>query len=175
MKVDFSDCVQRARAGDSDAFAELYSLVYKDLYYIAISNLKNKDDASDVVSETVLDAYTGIKKLKDESAFKAWIIRILTIKIKRKQTEYIRNREHTTEMTDEIQETVYVEEDKYRGFEIIEQFDILNENEKLVFSLSVISGYSSDEISNITGFNSSTVRSHLHRGREKLKKQLSRQ
>lgn len=172
MNTDFSDCVLKARKGDSDAFAELYSLVYKDLYYIALSNLKNSHDASDVVSDTVLDAFTSIKKLKDESAFKAWIIRILTIKIKRKQAEYIKARDYTTEMTDEIEQTVPSKDNKFSGVELVEQLGVLNESEKLVFSLSMIGGYSSDEISELTGIKSSTVRSHLYRGREKLKSEL---
>ncbi len=175
MKVDYSQCVLRAKKGDADAFAELYSLIYKDLYYIALSNLKNEDDACDVVSDAVLDAYTGIKNLKDEKAFKAWIIRILYIKIKKRQAQYIKEREHATVLTDEMQDMIPDKNKNYEEYEIIEQLKVLNENEKLVFSLSVISGYSSDEISAITGFNASTVRSHLFRGREKLKKHLSAQ
>ena len=173
MNRDFSEYVSKARKGDSDAFAKLYSLVYKDLYYIALSNLKNSHDASDVVSDTVLDAFTSIKKLKDESAFKAWIIRILTVKIKRKQAEYIKNRENTMEMSDEIEQTVPNKDNKFSGVELVEQLGILNENEKLVFSLSLICGYSSDEISKLTGIKPSTVRSHLYRGREKLKNELT--
>lgn len=172
MNRDFSDCVLKARKGDSDAFAQLYSLVYKDLYYIALSNLKNSHDASDVVSDTVLDAFTSIKKLKDESAFKAWIIRILTVKIKRKQAEYIKMRENTTEMTEVIEQTYSSKDNKFSGVELIQQLEVLNENERLVFSLSLICGYTSDEISKLTGIKPSTVRSHLYRGREKLKKEL---
>lgn len=173
MKTDFEDYVTKARNGDADAFAELYSKVYKDLYYIALCNLKNSHDAADAVSDTVLDAYVSIKKLKDETAFKAWIFKILTVKIKRKQTEYIRNRENTTDLSDEMRDMIPEKNNRYSGVEIVEQFNSLNENEKLVFSLSVICGYSSDEISQITGIKSATVRSHLLRGREKLKKELS--
>ena len=90
MNTEFAQCVKKARAGDVDAFAELYSTVYKDLYRIALVNLKNQHDASDVVSDTVLEAFSSIKKLKDEKAFKAWIIKILTVKIKNKQKEYIK-------------------------------------------------------------------------------------
>ena len=69
MNTEFAQCVKKARAGDADAFAELYSTVYKDLYRIALVNLKNQHDASDVVSDTVLEAFSSIKKLKDEKAF----------------------------------------------------------------------------------------------------------
>ena len=88
MKNNFSQLVKRARNGDADAFAELYSSVYKDLYHIALCNLRNSEDAADAVSDTVLDAFASIKNLKDENAFKTWIVRILMAKIKKKQKEY---------------------------------------------------------------------------------------
>lgn len=170
MKINFSDCVLKAKAGDADAFAELYSLVYQDLYHIAYCNLRNSHDAADAVSDAVLDAFLSIAKLKDEKAFKAWIIKILTVKIKRKQTEYINNRNFTSEMPEEIE---HIEiKDAFSNIEIIEQINKLNENERLVFSLNIICGYSSEEIGVMTGLNPSTVRSHLHRARERLKERL---
>ena len=69
---DFSTDVKLARGGDSAAFARLYSLVYKDLYHIALYSLRSSHDACDVVSDTVLDAFTTIGKLKDEKAFRGW-------------------------------------------------------------------------------------------------------
>ncbi|MFA5658888.1 MAG: sigma-70 family RNA polymerase sigma factor [Oscillospiraceae bacterium] len=171
MKVNFSDCVSKAVSGDADAFAKLYSLVYKDLYHIALCNLRNSHDAADAVSDTVLDAFASISKLKDETAFKAWIVKILTVKIKKKQAEYINNRNNTVEMPDESEQKD--KRDSFSGLEIAEQINSLGESERLVFSLSIVCGYSGDEISKMTGINPSTVRSHLHRARERLKERLN--
>jgi len=173
MKDNFAKNVSKAMSGDADAFAQLYSLVYKDLYYIALCNLRNSNDAADVVSDAVLDAFTSIANLKNETAFKPWIIKILTIKIKRKQAYIINYKNNTTELSEEIEQKSVKNQDDFVGLEIIEQVNHLNENEKLAFSLSAICGYSSDEISQMTGINSATVRSHLLRGREKLKQKLS--
>ena len=51
---DFSTDVKLARAGDTEAFARLYSLVYKDLYHIALYSLRSSHDACDAVSDEVL-------------------------------------------------------------------------------------------------------------------------
>ncbi len=174
MNTDFTECVRRARDGDADAFAELYSLVYKDLYRIALVNLKNQHDASDVVSDTVLEAYSSIKNLRDEKAFKAWMIKILTVKIKRMQKEYIKNRDHREEL--EVLDSVEQEkfrEINYGGLEIMEEFRRLNEDERLVLSLSIVSGYTSEEIAKATGLSANTVRSKAARAKIKLKKMLS--
>ncbi|MCM1329302.1 MAG: sigma-70 family RNA polymerase sigma factor [Ruminococcus sp.] len=174
MNTDFAEQVKKARNGDADAFAELYSLVYKELYRIALVNLKNQHDASDAVSDAVLEAYSSIKKLRDEKAFKAWIIKILTVKIKRKQREYIKIRDYQTDLED-LENSVEQKESaeiNYGGLEIMEEFRRLNEEERLILSLSVVSGYTSEEIAKVTGLSANTVRSKAARAKIKLKQML---
>ena len=74
-----------AKKGDSEAFARLYSTVYKDMYHIALYSLRSTHDAADAVSDTVIDAFCSIKKLRDAGNFRSWIMTILAAKIKRKQ------------------------------------------------------------------------------------------
>lgn len=176
MASGFSELVKKAKKGDSKAFAELYSAIYKELYYYALCNLNNQDDAADAVSDAVLDAFSGIKNLRDEDAFKGWMLRILTAKIKRKQAEYVRDREYLTStiVTDDDGEDAIMDiptrESKYEGIELLEHIESLSQNEKMCFSLNAIYGYTSDEISKLTGINAATVRTYLARGKTKLRK-----
>lgn len=176
MASDFSELVKKAKKGDSKAFAELYSAIYKELYYYALCNLNNQDDAADAVSDAVLDAFTGIKNLRDENAFKGWMIKILTAKIKRKQAEYVKDREYlaTTSAVDDDGDDVTLDipvtESKYEGIELLDHIESLSQNEKMCFSLNAVYGYTSDEISKITGINPATVRTYLARGKTKLRK-----
>ena len=71
------ELVELAKRGDKPAFDEVIRLCVPDLYRIAMSILKNKDDADDAVCDTVVRAYENIPKLNDCSFFKTWIIRIL--------------------------------------------------------------------------------------------------
>lgn len=169
MNFDFSENVKRAQGGDADAFAKLYSLVYKELYHIALCNLRNQHDAADAVSDTVLDAFTSIKKLRDLDAFKAWIVKILTVKIKKKQSEYINN--STQDIDDVEQEITSTIENN--GLEIMEQIAHLETNERLVLSLNIVAGYTSDEIAKLCDANPSTIRSKLSRAKIKLKQRLT--
>ena len=61
---EFIKYVSLAKKGDTEAFAKLYSLVYKDMYHIALYSLRNSQDASDAVSEAVLDAFSSIGNLR---------------------------------------------------------------------------------------------------------------
>lgn len=174
MSLDFTASVRRAQAGDPKAFAELYSLVYKDLYRIALLNLNNQHDASDVVSDTVLEAYSSITKLRDEKAFKAWITKILTIKIKNKRREYsqINNfREELEDLGEEAKdEAAEIDID---GMNVMEGFKQLSAEERMVLSLSVVSGYKSEEIAKMFGTNANTVRSKVARAKAKLKQLIT--
>lgn len=175
MSLDFTASVRRAQAGDAKAFAELYSLVYKDLYRIALLNLNNQHDASDVVSDTVLEAYSSITKLRDEKAFKAWITKILTVKIKNKRKEYsqINNFREELEDLDEAEETAAGTEIDLDGMNVMEGFRKLSAEERMVLSLSVVSGYKSEEIAKMFGTNANTVRSKVARAKSKLKQLIT--
>lgn len=168
MENNFSHDVELAKNGDKDAFARLYSIVYKDLYNISLYSLRTKEDAQDVVSETIIDAYTGIKSLRDVDAFKPWIFRILSTKIKKKYKDYA----NSTADIDEFK--LPISGLNHEAIELMSEYMKLSEEERMIISLSVIMGYTSDEISEFTGINSNTVRSKLMRAKNKLKEMLTR-
>ncbi|MDE5835029.1 MAG: sigma-70 family RNA polymerase sigma factor, partial [Ruminococcus sp.] len=154
---DFSADVKLAKKGSTEAFSRLYETVYKDLYHIALYSLRNPHDASDVVSDTVLDAYCSIDKLKQPEKFRSWIMRILSAKIKRKQKEYFNTTEELNEDFPEINNF------DYDFVELKEALNKLDSESRLMLSMSVLGGYTSDEISATRDVNSGTVRSKLSR------------
>jgi RNA polymerase sigma-70 factor (ECF subfamily) len=165
---DNLDLVCRAKRGDTDAFAELYSYLYGDLYRFAIYTLKNTADAEDAVSETVTDAYVSIGKLRDEQAFRGWIFRILTNKCRD------RLRERAKKIC-ELDEAVAVEIQGSSADENVavrQSFFELNEDERIIIAMHVFGGYKSREIAAILGMNENTVRSKESRGLKKMEKRL---
>lgn len=163
---DFKNDIRLARQGDTDAFARLYTIIYKQMYYTALYNLRSEFDACDAVSETVIDAFANIKNLKSEEAFKSWIMKILFTKIKKKQREYVNYEVEISENT----ETISFD---YEKSELNEVLNGLDNESKAILSLSVLGGYNSKEISKIFGIKSSTVRSKLLRIKEKLRIDLT--
>ncbi len=163
MNNNFTEDVKSARNGDTEAFSRLYSLIYEDLYRIALYSLRSTHDACDVVSDTVLDAFCSIGKLRDETAFRLWIMRILSAKIKRKQRDYFVD---TVELTEEIEPIV---EFDCESSELKHAMDSLDPQSRLVLSMSVLEGYTSVEIAEICGIKPNTVRTVLARTKKKLR------
>ncbi len=166
--------VKQARAGDKMAFQMLYEAIYKDMYRFAYYMLQNKEDAEDAVSDAVYDMYKGIAGLKNSDSFKTWAMRILSIKCKIKQKEYIskRNDEAHDAIEIDIVSPQNVEGQVVLKTDIMKAFDTLDEEEKLIVVSSAVAGMSSDEVGNITGLKSATVRTKLRRALAKLKNRL---
>lgn len=168
MKTDnFQKDVGLAVKGDREAFSRLYALVYEDLYRTAFYSLRNEFDAADAVSDTIFDAYSSIKKLRSEEAFRSWIFRILSAKIKRKQAEYANAPSDID--APEYENTLH-EKFEFENHELAEAMYSIEDEERLILSMNVLGGYTGDEIGRICGINPSTVRSKLMRTKEKLKK-----
>ena len=164
---NMSEDVKLARQGDAEAFSRLYATVYKDLYHIALYSLRNSEDASDAVSDTVLDAFTSIKKLRDPEKFRGWIMKILSSKIKRKQREYFSD-------TAELNEDILPEKDfGYENVELKDAVERLDPQSRLILSMSALGGYTGDEISAVCGLKPATVRSRLARIKERLRLELT--
>lgn len=163
---DFSAEVRLAQQGSSEAFSRLYATVYKDMYHIALYSLRNSHDAADAVSDTVLDAFCSIKKLKDPDCFRGWIMKILFAKIKRIQRNYF-------DVPGELKEDTSISEFDFESVELRESIDRLNTGSRLLLSLSVLGGYSSEEISKICDIKASTVRSRLSAIKKALRLELT--
>lgn len=158
--------VINAQNGDKAAFQELYQEVYKDLYRYALFVLKNRQDAEDVVADTVTDAFYSIKKLRSPASFKAWMFQILSSKIKQKLKEYARIKKEDIE---NIYPDLQDHSNMTAQVEIFSALSQLSETEQQIVLLSIIGRYTSTEIGKILSLNAATVRSKLSRSLTKLR------
>ena len=71
-----AELVARARQGDQEAFEELVRDTYADTYTLAYRLTGNEEDARDVVQESYLRAYRGLKRFRGDAQFTTWLYRI---------------------------------------------------------------------------------------------------
>lgn len=110
---------------DELLYNKIYNEYKKDIYCYALKLTKNKDDAEDVVQESLLRAWCGVSKLKDVNSAKYWLMTIV-------KREFLRKINVANKMkTDDIDEINYtIESDINVGSEIE-----LNEVLKVVMML----------------------------------------
>jgi RNA polymerase sigma-70 factor, ECF subfamily len=76
MPQDVGDLVAAARDGDQRAFEELVRATYADTYTLAYRLTGDEEDARDVVQESYLRAYRGLKRFRGDAQFSTWMYRI---------------------------------------------------------------------------------------------------
>ena len=159
---NYLQLVERARNRDAKAFAALYAQVYQDLYRFALYTLKNTHDAEDMVSDTVTDAFASIHKLRSAEAFRGWIFKILSNKCRMKLKEYVNK---TAELPDDLASEGG---DMLDHMEVRRAFAKLDDEERLIISMHLFSGYKSREIAAALHMNENTVRSRESRALKKM-------
>lgn len=174
MKVNF-ELVKSASLGDKEAFSEIYKSCYADLYKFALYTLGNAEDAADVVSDSFVEIWRGLPKLREPAAFSSWAFRILSIKCK-KEIGLLINKRNTYNIDDLVEtsdrNTADVDEDISESTALAGALAKLTPEERMIIVLSVLHGYSNKEIAEMLGKPQGTVGSKLSRTYAKLRKML---
>ena len=153
-------------------FLKLLDPVHNNLARFARAISSNREEAKDLVSESILKAYENFDKLIDKTAFKSWIFTIASRTHKRKKRrgklfgEYNEDEVLTIHSNEPSPDTI---------LDIRLLYDSLAKlpsKQKEAIVLFEISGLSLKEIRDIQGGTISGVKTRLDRARKKLKKML---
>ncbi len=140
------------------------SMIFRVSYCI----LCNIDDAEDAVQETFLKYLTKAPDFNSEEHRKAWLIKVST-NISKNMLMFRRKREAVS--IDDV-ESIGVSENDYETFELIMSMPAKH---RIVMTLYYIEGYKSNEIAEIIGISEEAVRKRLQKGREILKKEITKE
>ena len=178
--------VDRAVAGDKDAFGILVrhhqSRVYSTIYHM----VGNHEDANDLTQDTFIKAYKALKSFKKNSGFFTWLYRIgvnLTINFlnSRKKRRFISfdHSDYDAESDNQIFELIS-DKTPRKNIDIRELREKLNEaiqhlseKHRAVVVMHDIQGMSHEEISEILKCSNGTVRSRLFYARQQLQAALN--
>lgn len=152
---------------DEDKFIAQINRYKNDLYIIALSILKNRDDAEDIVQEALLIAYEKIHTLKKEDKFKSWITKIVINQSKmhiRKNKKLI--------YVDKIEANKGIQPVVKKDDDIWEIVLSMKKELSVPTILFYSQGYRIREISNLLRIPAGTVKSRLAKARQLLKKML---
>ena len=121
--------------------------------------------SDDLAQETFIKAYVNITKFKGMASFSTWLMRIAYNVFydemrSRKVTEDVDTSVSAARQTTTASESLKMD--------IYDALALLKPDERTCITLQLIDGYPVDQIAKVTGIPGNTVKSHLHRGKEKM-------
>lgn len=165
-QVEYQDYVIKAKKGDNDAFLCLYQMYRDKLYHYAWYRIGNSEDAMDAVSDTVLSAFEQIKSLKNPKAFSSWLFAIHRVSCNKYIKSIIAKKNEDDIETLEL-ESKSTNDDL--SLELREALSRLDQQEREIVLLSIVSGFTSEEIGRIIGLKAGSVRSKQSRALAKMR------
>ena len=138
---------------------------------LALSYLHNKEDAEDILQETMIKFVTVRPNFESEAHRKAWLMRVSS-NLAKNRIDYNKVRD-TMELNEEI--AGEVQEDLNKGDEYKAIWDAVRSlpvHQREAIHLFYQEGYQTSEIAALLGRREATVRSDLKRARDKLRELL---
>lgn len=163
------DLVERAVAGDTQAFGELARREEKFMYAVAIGRLGDPHLARDAVQEALLSAWRHRAQLRDPAAFRGWLGRIVFT------TAVSLGRKRNTSEVGLVEESIPAspapdsERRKERMATLSSAMTQLEEDKQVLLALHYSDGLSYAEIAGQLGISEGAVRGRMFHAREKLR------
>ena len=167
-----------AQSGDRDALEKLYLDTYKSVYYLALRNLKNSDDAEDITQEVFITLNDKISTLREPAAFYKWLNQLTSNKC----TDFLRRRRGYMELDDDVLSEIMeddslnlpdkaIDDEETRRI-ILEVIDALPDKQRVCIMFYYYQQHTITEIAEILGTNENTVKTRLSLARAKIRAAL---
>ena len=166
---DLSNLIERAQAGDKDAFGQIYNLFYRRIYRYCKFNLAG--EAQDICQETFLRAYKSLGKFSEKrgGSFQAYLFAIarnLIIDYRRKKKDVPLKEYHDIEKEDNLENEIQRKEGKLQVHTALSR---LKEPDRQIVVLRYFEEMTTYEVASAVGMKEGAVRVRLHRILKKLK------
>ena len=181
-----AELVHRFLAGDESAFVEITARYREKIFSVAISLLRNRADAEEIVQDTFIRAYRGLKNFRGDSSLATWLHRIAVNLSRNRYWFFYRRARHNTLSLDcpitddnsaDFSELIATEEPSPSRSATATEFSTLvttcmeqlepSHREILTLRTSLNRSYS--EIASALGIEEGTVKSRIARARGRLR------
>ncbi len=168
---DLQDLLAKTAQGDHEAFSQLYTAARGAVYAMALSVLKNSEDASDVTQETFVRVWTSAGMYRPTGSPMAWM---LTIARNLALGKY-RQRSRTAELTEAEWDAIPAQSDTATAEDravLQAAMAELSDTERQIVLLHAASGLKHREIASLLDMPLATVLSKYHRTIKKMRAKL---
>ncbi len=171
--LDDKALITKAMAGNDDAFTGLFQRHYSFLFKYLLKLTLNEQISQDLAQETMIKCYMNLPSFKGEGKFSTWMIsiasRIYIDSMRKKQREGKKMGKIMQQLSRQLNWN-----SQYHDLEWSDSFTDFNQLEadvKIPILLRHYYGYTYEEIGTMLGIKTGTVKSRVHTGINRLKKE----
>ena len=148
--------IQSAKQGNNAAIEQLFQMNLGKIYAFAVRLTANKQLAEKITKETFIEAWKKISLVRPDASFLKWLNAITVYKVidslRSPKPDSNKGKVEIAEMKDDL--------DKY--------ILALPDQERMIFVLSKLEGYSNEEISDLMAIKKDQVNTHLSIAQDKI-------
>ena len=182
--ADDHNLIIRCREGDEEAWRLLLARYEAYIYSLCFRIGGSREEALDLTQEALLKVLTGLNKFQPGRPFKPWLRRV-TInaclnRLRRRTPETVSLEQPVAEdivlgdtLAGGANEPMAAAEWRDARDTIRQELNRLPLQQRLVLVMRHQEGLSYDEIAAATGLPAGTVKTHLYRARQQLRRQLA--
>lgn len=178
------ELIARTLGGDGSAFGILVDRFQRKIYRVAYAIVRDDVEADTITQDTFIQAYTHLARFQGRSELETWLTRIAI----NRSRDWLRRRKFVSLFThddeSDIREYVIEPVDERPDAErqlmahqlraaITRAERTLSSQQKIIFRLRHYENHSLEEIAELLGLRSGTVRAHLFRAIHKVRKELA--
>ncbi len=172
-EVDDSSLVLSAVAGRGESFGMLVERYERAVYHLCLRTMRNNDEARDCTQEAFFKAYRSLRTFKPGARFSTWIFAIAYHACCDRLAK--RKRETSDEVPDHADTgpgPAALAERNAEARALYEAIDALPEKYRHVITLYHLQGMQYEEIARVLDLPMGTVKTHLFRAKDLLRKAL---
>ena len=179
MRTADLELAARCRAGDADAFEELYRQHARRLFSLVVRMVGSAEDAEDLVQEVFLQAHRKLAGFRGESTLGTWLYRLTMNHC----LDHLRGRQaRMSRATESLDEEDAAEPmapapavpPAISRMDLEKAIAALPPGARAAFLLHDVEGFEHQEIAAILGVSEGTSKSQVHKARLKLRALLRR-
>lgn len=165
MSDDENLLIKRAQRGDHDAFLDLLARYDRQIMSVVYRFTGDFYDRQDLYQEVFLNCFRSISKFRFKSSFKTWLYRVALNRC----ITYMKRKEEIAEPADrQVAEFDWEHRAKIRA--IHNALSAVKGSQRVCFHLYYVEDWSIEQIATTLGCRAGTVKSHLNRARDKIRK-----
>ncbi len=174
-----NEIISKVLAGDYQAYGQLVNRYQDYVFTLSLRMVKNREDAEEVAQDVFIKAYKYLADFRGASKFTTWLYTIVNntcISFLRKKKIDIRSldNEQVFEKADHADTGMRADqvEQKSRSAMVTKAIAMLGPDDAQVITLFYKGEQTLEEIAQVLGIETNTVKVRLHRARIRLKEKM---